>query len=273
MSPEVTVPLEMVDYTIDFLHNDNVSLKSCSLVSRSCRSSAQYHLFRRLVLHRQDSRSFEAFAAFSSTPSNLLFHVQELILHGGHGNNFDQPVDCGLLYHTVQRLPNLRRLLLHNVSLYQPAPFLIQSTAAPLHPLEKFILSSVLSCDEDILCLVASFSSIGELQILEANPNPPMPPNPSDPPLQWFPSVAISSIIAEGGNLGVLPKLLFNPMSLQSPTVSLDIGCPFPELPTHLNTIEECLQTAGPFLRHVRLDISSICCLNISSSESRCNSP
>ena len=41
-------PPELVDYTVDFLHDDRLSLRACASVSHSFLRSARYHLFCRL---------------------------------------------------------------------------------------------------------------------------------------------------------------------------------------------------------------------------------
>ncbi|KAJ7664698.1 hypothetical protein B0H17DRAFT_1019602, partial [Mycena rosella] len=44
------LPLELVDYTIDFAHLDQDTLYACSLVCKAWLPSARYHLFSRITL-------------------------------------------------------------------------------------------------------------------------------------------------------------------------------------------------------------------------------
>lgn len=46
----VTIPNELGDYIVDFLHNDRCSLKACSLACRSLYPAARYHLYNRVCL-------------------------------------------------------------------------------------------------------------------------------------------------------------------------------------------------------------------------------
>lgn len=47
-----TIPPEIHDYVIDFLHDNPEALKTCSLVSRAWIPTSQYHIFRHILLHR-----------------------------------------------------------------------------------------------------------------------------------------------------------------------------------------------------------------------------
>ncbi|CAL1695518.1 unnamed protein product [Somion occarium] len=49
----VHMPPELCDYTIDFLHDDMPSLKSCSLTCRSWTPATRFHLFRSVDIHSQ----------------------------------------------------------------------------------------------------------------------------------------------------------------------------------------------------------------------------
>lgn len=45
-----TIPIELSDYILDFLHEDRKALKKCSLICRSWYPSARYHLYSRIYL-------------------------------------------------------------------------------------------------------------------------------------------------------------------------------------------------------------------------------
>ncbi|EMD41177.1 hypothetical protein CERSUDRAFT_103477 [Gelatoporia subvermispora B] len=63
-----TLPAEMTDNIIDFLYDDHDSLKSCSLVCRSWRYAARYHLFDTVQL---DFRVFSSFLELLKTNSDI----------------------------------------------------------------------------------------------------------------------------------------------------------------------------------------------------------
>lgn len=49
------IPPELSDYIMDFLHDDRLALKTCSLTSRSWRPASRYHLYRKVLLPSMDS--------------------------------------------------------------------------------------------------------------------------------------------------------------------------------------------------------------------------
>lgn len=51
MARTILIPPEIYDYVIDFVHDDEQTLKCCSLVSRAWIPSSQYHIFRHVRLH------------------------------------------------------------------------------------------------------------------------------------------------------------------------------------------------------------------------------
>ncbi|OCH85145.1 hypothetical protein OBBRIDRAFT_334360 [Obba rivulosa] len=52
------LPPELIDYTINFLHNDSKALKACALVCRAWLPSAQLHLFYEMCLEFEPSHNF-----------------------------------------------------------------------------------------------------------------------------------------------------------------------------------------------------------------------
>lgn len=73
-----TLPPEITDYILDFLHDDPVTLASCTLVNRSWLSTARKHFFRRIVLRTHtDCRGLHALLA--SSPE-LSHYITELII-------------------------------------------------------------------------------------------------------------------------------------------------------------------------------------------------
>lgn len=255
-----TIPPEMVDYTIDFLYDDNASLKSCSLLSRSSLSTSHFHLFRRLVLEQKGSRDFEAFLTLLRSPTYLKFHVQELCLQDESEDDARRPIDSASLYAVLQNLPKLRGLLLCGVALFQ-SPFNYQW--APLQSLKRLTVYNVINCDDIILRVAAFFSSVSELYLLEASPYPLTLPVLGEPNVT---GMSISSITTEGRNLAIISRILHN---LTNFLTSLDISFPLWELAAHLSELAASLRIAGAYVQHLRLDITSICCLDIYSSMSR----
>jgi len=73
-----TVPPELSDYIVDYLHDDPRSLAACCLTCRDWLPSARYHLFSSIVLH--SAQSCEAFARLLEPSPHLGFYVRELNL-------------------------------------------------------------------------------------------------------------------------------------------------------------------------------------------------
>ena len=64
----LTFPPELVDRTIDHLHDDKPSLRACTLVSRSWLNTSRHHLFRTLLVRPrgQDTLAGQEFTVFRS---------------------------------------------------------------------------------------------------------------------------------------------------------------------------------------------------------------
>ena len=68
---------ELVDAIIDFLHEERSSLYACALVSKSCLSSARYHLFSDIVV---DSKNFPSFLSLIESTSHIAPLVRGLAI-------------------------------------------------------------------------------------------------------------------------------------------------------------------------------------------------
>ncbi|KAF7309049.1 hypothetical protein MKEN_01106500 [Mycena kentingensis (nom. inval.)] len=67
-----TLPSELIDHTIDFLHSDPFSLRACSLVCWSWVPAARFHTFEHVALRRRWRRmlqtQYDAFLALLAAP-------------------------------------------------------------------------------------------------------------------------------------------------------------------------------------------------------------
>ena len=90
----MTIPPEIVDYIIDYVHNDPKTLIACSLVARDWVTSAHFHLFTKMsILTEDDGTKLKELVNFSP---NLLRHCQELTM--GVINGFGKtPVPAGFV--------------------------------------------------------------------------------------------------------------------------------------------------------------------------------
>ena len=105
-------PPELVDQTIDYLHEDKESLKACSLVSRQWLNTTRHHLFRSTVIvgTSRPGHGFAEFAQFLANRPNIAFFIQELRLQGEVNLSSGRPQSCK---HEMQdilgRMPRLHK--------------------------------------------------------------------------------------------------------------------------------------------------------------------
>ncbi|KAH7096564.1 hypothetical protein BKA62DRAFT_822117 [Auriculariales sp. MPI-PUGE-AT-0066] len=71
------LPLEIIDYIIDFLWNDRTTLQACSLTSRAFRREAQLHLFWSLNIGKATTDSCPRLRAFKTHEglASLIRHI------------------------------------------------------------------------------------------------------------------------------------------------------------------------------------------------------
>ena len=80
------VPPEIVDRTIDYLHDDKGSLKSCSLVSRTWHNTSRFHLFRTIHVKARlndNKRPFAHFLRFFDTAPDAALHIRTIQIEPG----------------------------------------------------------------------------------------------------------------------------------------------------------------------------------------------
>lgn len=86
-----SLPLELFDNVIDFLHDDPATLEACSLVCREWVSSSRYHLFRLITLsppsHSLSEHSLTSchrlYEVLVSSP-RIASYIQELVISEGN---------------------------------------------------------------------------------------------------------------------------------------------------------------------------------------------
>lgn len=83
----MTIPPEIVDRIIDYIHEDTKTLIACSLVARDWVPSTRLHLFAKLSL--LSAHEVARFAELDSFAPNIIHYCQELSI--GTNNKFDNP--------------------------------------------------------------------------------------------------------------------------------------------------------------------------------------
>jgi hypothetical protein len=115
---------ELVDLTIDFLHDSPVTLKRCSLVSRSWLPASRYHLFSYLALH--DAEDVQRFIGIAKEAPHLLTFLTHLAL--APPQRMSDQIYSSLLNISV---PNLRQLTIYTLPTIESLPVLQSLVALP----------------------------------------------------------------------------------------------------------------------------------------------
>ena len=76
--PNPCLPLEALDYVVDFLHDESPTLKECCLVSKSWVSRTRKHLFARIQFCSADNlKSWKKFPDPTNSPA---YHTHTLFI-------------------------------------------------------------------------------------------------------------------------------------------------------------------------------------------------
>ena len=76
------LPLELLEYIVDFLHDDDDALQTCSLTCRYLLPAARLHLFRKVALERVPDclRFLEVLESSASTQASVANYVRDIRL-------------------------------------------------------------------------------------------------------------------------------------------------------------------------------------------------
>lgn len=165
-----TLPQELTDYIVDFLHDDEATLYSCALVCRAWLPTAQLHLFDDVVV--RGVQQLTRFLAIVSTVPHFATFTRTLRLSSQPPdnkpqNNYARAILCNQsLKHILENVPRLEVLHIDLIN------FTYLSSPPPDKP-SKFTLRvlSLWRCHprdskfEDYLGILNLFSAIGHLKI------------------------------------------------------------------------------------------------------------
>lgn len=79
------LPAELIDYIIDYNHDDKDTLLNLSLVCRALTPSVRYHLFDRMKITSHNASKISGFLTEGS--SDIALYVRELTLEAGDGRS------------------------------------------------------------------------------------------------------------------------------------------------------------------------------------------
>ncbi|KAI0784058.1 hypothetical protein C8Q75DRAFT_781165 [Abortiporus biennis] len=163
-----TLPAELIDYTIDFLHDDSQSLKACALTCKAWLASSRFHLFGTVTLATE--KDLGIFVTFGSNAgsSQVLPYIRTLSI--SKTSIFEACLFLASGAHSVEhtpwettvpqrfpsnKLPSLRTLHLKGFqSFWQPNSFSLSSFAK---------VFPTISCVKLENCSVSSLDDLAKL--------------------------------------------------------------------------------------------------------------
>ncbi|KAL4252739.1 hypothetical protein ABKN59_004039 [Abortiporus biennis] len=163
-----TLPAELIDYTIDFLHDDSQSLKACALTCKAWLASSRFHLFGTITLATE--KDLGRFVTFGSNAgsSQVLPYIRTLSI--SKTSIFEACLFLASGAHSVEhtpwettvpqrfpsnKLPSLRTLHLKGFqSFWQPNSFSLSSFAK---------VFPTISCVKLENCSVSSLDDLAKL--------------------------------------------------------------------------------------------------------------
>lgn len=152
----MSLPQELVDYVIDFLYDDPVSLSSCSLVSRAWVDESRCHLWHKITFTAITSPliarpSLDEFVSCLSGPPSVNHghrhpghFIQHFSLKKDKVLKFAK-VDIALLFSVLASLPTLKSLSLIYIRFILSQP--IDTLPQPFVSLERLYMEGVFSED------------------------------------------------------------------------------------------------------------------------------
>ncbi|GJE86554.1 hypothetical protein PsYK624_026340 [Phanerochaete sordida] len=191
----LTFPQELVDWTIDFLHNDKATLRACSLVQRRWLSTSSFHLFSCFKWPRcgchwargrgslQDtcecsrllgqSKTLDELKSLLESSPRMRENVQELLITFTliwHGRTLLRRVTSTQeIIDILDLLPHIRSLELHHLQfLPDEVPTIVSTPRLSLPSLRLARLgASVVS--QDIFNLLSCFRHISTLSFYQTD--------------------------------------------------------------------------------------------------------
>ena len=202
------LPQELIDHTIDHLHNDKLSLAACSLVCKNWLSSARRHVFNKLIL--DTSINIVTHLMFLQSHASIALYVRSLILRNSLGIDFP-----GTHENIIAHFPRLKALHLMKI-VWKPLSH-SYSVSAELSEL------TLTNCYFDgPVCFadcIRTFPHLKSIVIVSMQPLQPFRPSsttnqygslllPALPPLQDHPLVRITILSPSSENMNTTAEFL-----------------------------------------------------------------
>lgn len=247
------LPLEMIEYIIDYLHDDNIALKTCSLVSKEWTNPSHYHLFHFIKV--VDDTSLTKLRDFANilVASTLGRFIRHLHLYNGsfgvplHGVEIDPP----LLLSILAPLRQLRTIQFS--SMYWRTESLLQTELQlPLviglsvthfpHKYETYGIPALLHLFPNLKELRVLLDCFGEYPNTSLVHGLPLPPNLRLDTLHFMSPLSTPSLIEAITSTDSLHCLRI--LNVEVSTID------------YLSPLGRFLRHSGSTLKHLTLDIS-----------------
>ncbi|GJE87456.1 hypothetical protein PsYK624_035390 [Phanerochaete sordida] len=251
-----TLPQELVDMVIDYLHKDTKALVSCSLVARSWAPSSHYHLFYEIQLGRADTKEGSQFLQLLEKSISLRESVRVVLLWGA-----SICVCPDALLSLLNSFPNLHSLRMYGVTCkYTPGKFVQWTRARKLRRLE---LSGFEALRGEIVNTMAFFSRVpvdelllGDWEVLPISLHQALREIlPCDSMEEHLHSWEVASLSFMDNVPPValeIARPAIAPQSLRSLNASEQTAWAMPQ------SFAALLADVGPYLTHLRLDLTGI---------------
>ncbi|GJF00650.1 hypothetical protein PsYK624_169460 [Phanerochaete sordida] len=267
-----TLPQELIDHIIDFLHTSKAILKHCTLVARAWVPPSRFHLFARVQLWEG---RFSDFLAFVTTCAEGPQYIRDLTFNGNSPQQ-DMGSRCAVSPAYLQRmlvhLPRLECLMLYmtglfddDASVFESMPFLSPPSQAPirLKSLSMYYYGTPTDRVIDFALVLAVFTSVGKLHLRHGrfwanHPPTDVPQELADTPRNVFASLPAVQTLVIDDNASRTNLLLGAAVRTAGFGGLRAVEIQSRQMWDHA-ALGALLRAVGPRLEHLSLQLSGLC--------------
>jgi hypothetical protein len=240
------IPLELWDWIIDHLHDDERALSTCGLVCRSWISSSRFHLFRTIQLSKFDIKTSLALCAPGSTIPPYVRALE--MFENDAPTKWHSPWVSNALQ-KMPRLGALERLSLHFVAWGSLTPEAKERLFALSHGLKTLSLINV-----EFETISQALHFISSAPLLECLSLENSTFRSWEAPLTIFHVPPIKHVTFY---LNRHPSFILDCLCISQPVPSVRSLSFEVIYVAQIPSISACLRRLGPFLEHLHFEKSS----------------
>jgi len=271
-----SLPQELIDNVVDYLHPCKRDLCSVSLVSRKWHSRAKHHLYYRIrIICLDQNYTIAQFISHLDLAPDIGPYIRELHI----GRYLDSPtstladvsIDYTLVDAILQRLPSLQSLLLDGLQLYA-SKHVDKESQFPKRTLKRLSLQKLYNSADQLFLILGLFKKIDTLSISQCGfgwfestgftgaafreskdiPSWTTSLNPAD--------LQVGSLIVSNGSYHISELLANNIRYIGTAITSLDINFPTRLvsglIQEDINVLMQLLDHVQDTLEHFAVDIT-----------------